>query len=179
MVDELELNAAQLRCLASPACNDVVRALRSLEQASATELAASVGRSPATVHYHLKCLMDCSLVREAFRRPTARKPEAIYELAATRLKLPQVAPDSAEGELARRAIIAGLRQTIRGYERAAIAQTGEERRIQVLRTQLRLKPEDAERFMEMIEAASKFAEEHRSDEGVLLHWSSVVYPEIL
>jgi DNA-binding transcriptional ArsR family regulator len=176
-MEELELSAAQMKCLASPMCNAVVQALRALGQASAAELAKSIGRSPATVHYHLRSLLECSLVREAGRRPTARKPEAVFELAAPRLKFPKVEPDSAEGELARRAVAAGLRQVIRGYEKAATDQTGKEGMLHVLRAQIRLKRADAERFLEMLEAASRFAEENRTEQGTLLHWSSVVYPD--
>ncbi len=178
LINELELSAAQLKCLASPACSDVLQALRSLGQASATELARSISRSPATVHYHLKSLLKCSLVREAFRRPAAKKPEAVFEIAASRLKFPKVDPGSVEGELTRRAVAAGLRQVIRGYERAATAQMDEGVRIQVLRAQIRLKPADAKLFLEMIESASKFADEHRDEESALMHWSSVVYPEL-
>ena len=70
-MNELELTASQLKCLASPTCNDVLQALRALGEASAAEVARRVHRSPATIHYHLKCLVECGLVREAYRRPDA------------------------------------------------------------------------------------------------------------
>lgn len=177
-MDEIQLSAAQLKCLASPACNDVLQALRAMGQASAREIAGRLNRSPATVHYHMKCLIDCGLVREAFRRPTKRKPEAVFELVSTRLRLPRVAPDSEEGVLARQAVAAGLRQVMRGYEKAAASPTVG-RPPHVLRAQIRLQPADLERFLEMLEAASRFANEHRVEDAPLMHWSSVVYPEVL
>ena len=175
-MNELELNVSQLKCLASPACSTVVQALMALHQASATDIARAISRSPATVHYHLNSLLDCSLIREAFRRSTARRPEAVYEFVAGDLKLPAAEPHSVEGALTRRAVIAGLRQVMRGYESAAKAPRTEDAITHVLRAQIRLSAEDAQRFIGMLEAASKFAADNRLDEGALLHWCSILYP---
>ena len=177
-MDTVELTLPQLKCLASPACNAIYVALRGLGQASAAEIGRSVGRSPATVHYHVKCLLESGLVREAFRRPTTRKPEAVFEPAAQRVRLPKTGPDSGVSEYARRAVVAGLRQVMRGYERAARETSEESGGIHVLRAQLRLKPADLDRFVEMIEAASKFAEANRTEEEAITHWSSICYPDI-
>jgi len=177
-MDTVELTLPQLKCLASPACSAIYAALRALGQASAAEIGRSVGRSPATVHYHVKCLLESGLVREAFRRPTMRKPEAVFEPVTQRLRLPKPDPETGVNEYARRAVVAGLRQVMRGYERAARETSEDSRGIHVLRAQLRLKPADLDRFLEMLEAASKCAEENRAEEEPLTHWSSVCYPDI-
>ena len=82
MVEEIILDAEQLRCLSSPPCNQMLHTLRTLERASASEAAKAIGKSPATAHHHLKTLQSHGLVEEALRRPTARKPEVVYQLAA-------------------------------------------------------------------------------------------------
>lgn len=177
MEEELVLTAEQLKCLTSPACNDVVVALRTLEPASATEIASKLDRSPATVLYHLRRLLDCSLVREVGRRPTARKPEAVFALAARRFRLPEPKPGSPEEMYQHQAVLAGLRRVMRGYEKAASAAPSGERSLQVIRAQIRLTPEDTKRFLQMIESASQFAEENRAEEAPILHWSSILYPD--
>ncbi len=176
-MEELVLSARQLECLASPACSDVVEALRTLEPASATEIARKIKRSPATALYHLRRLLECSLIREAGRRPTARRPEVVFALAATRLRLPESAPGSPEEIFTRRAVVAGLRRVIRGYERAAAAPPADETTFQVIRAQVRLSPENADRFLELIESANRFAEKNRAEGAPVLHWTSVLYPD--
>ena len=167
-----------LKCLASPACNDVVRALRSLGQGTASEVGAAINHSAATAHYHLKQLLKCGLVKEAGKRPSARKPVVVFEIAAKRLKLPRVIPGSVESEYARRAVMAGLREVMRGYEKAAKSITPDYCPMQILRAEIRLSEQDERIFLELLESASRFANANRIEEGRVLNWSSVVYPNV-
>jgi hypothetical protein len=138
-----------------------------------------VGRSPESVHYHVKALVRAGLAREAFKRPTPKKPETVYEPVGRDLKLPR--PDSGpeNAALIRKAVSAGFRQSARGYLRAAeAAQTRKElrQRLHVIRMNVRLAPEDVEEFLKRIEAVSEFAQQHRDEAGEKLVWSSLVYP---
>lgn len=149
--------------------------------ASARELAEEMGRTPASTHYHVKELLAAGLIREQGRRPTARKPEAIYEPAEKTYQLPNLVEHPELAPITRRAVAAGLRNTIRGYEAAATkAQEDHDLRayMQLIRAAVRLSPDDAQTFMELIEKASRFAREHDSKVGVRLHWSSLVFPYV-
>ena len=76
---------------------------------------------------------------------------------------------------------AGFRQSARGYLKAAESADREphvRKRMQVIRMNIRLKPEDIPVLMEMIEAVVKFADEHKSADGERLAWSSILYPPV-
>lgn len=167
----MTLTPEQLECLASPACSSVFRALRALGRASANEIASKVERSAATVIYHLRRLEDSGLIAVVERRAARRKPEAVYEPASAAFELPE---GDEMRDLRVRAVQAGLRHAMRGWEKASRIDSGS---MQVIQAQIRLKPDDQAKFEAMIEEASRFAKEHESEEGVLHHWSSVVYPE--
>ena len=136
-----------------------------------------MGRSPEALHYHLVALKRVGLIREAFRRPAPKKPEAVYEPVHRSLRLPgREAP--AARRLVRKAVLAGMRATMRGFEAASIRAEQEpagRSYSHVIRANVHLSDEDAREFMEMLEAASRFALEKRRDDGVRMQWSSILY----
>ncbi len=174
MIEHLVLNEAQLACLASPACNEIVQALRLMKTASATDLARVVEKTPATVHYHLKCLLKVEMVEIESSRATLRRPEAVFALVAKRFSLPNPATDPSVSELASRAVLAGIRQVMRGFSKLA-SKSGVQRH--VIRSHCRLSPEDTKTLMQMISEASDFASSRQDPKGEVVHWSSVLYSE--
>lgn len=166
------LTPEQLECLASPACSGVFFAVRSLGKATAKEVGAKTNRSPATVLYHLGRLTQTGLVHVVEKRAAVRKPEAVFEATSQRFELPR---DAETKRLRVKTVQAGLRQAIRGWERAAEEDAGP---AHVITTQCRLSAEDAREFERLIEKAASFVRERESSEGILIHWSSVVYPDV-
>lgn len=147
-------------------------------EASARDLAEAIGKSAETMHYHLKALLAADLIEEAYRRPSIKKPEIVYRAPAVRIHIPASLPKELRG-ISRKAIVTGVRASIRGFESASLAadETPELRKnIHVIRANMRLKPDDAKRFFELVDEAVQFAKEHESDEGQRLQWSSLVYP---
>ena len=176
---KITLNERQLACLASPARNEVLAQLRSLGQGSASEVAKAVSKKPQAVHYHLKALVAAGLAEVAFRRPSPKKPEAVYRPVGDSLELPRLDAVPEVAALTRKAVRAGLSATARGYLRAAeLAETDAAVRshMHLLRMNLRLSAQDAKDFLAMIEAAQQFASARRSESGIRLVWSSAVYP---
>lgn len=162
------LTTEQLRCLASPVRNEVYSTLRSLGRASVREIAESLGRKPASIHYHVGALETAGLIREVDRRAGPRRPEAIFESALAGAQLPNT--DNPEiSKLVRGAVLARLRQSMRQFERAAIE--GRSPRA-IVSASLRLKPEDVATFEAMLEAAAQFAIQARSPEGTPILWTS-------
>jgi predicted ArsR family transcriptional regulator len=171
MIDEIVLDARQLRCLAAPVSSQTLSVLRSLGEAPATIVAENLDRAPATALYHLRKLERVGLAAMIERRATARRPEAIYAPSARIFTLPS--PASQVEDLVIKAVLAGVREAMRGFAAAA----GRNHK-HVLRCQMRLKEEDASHFVNLLEAASRFAIEHQcSSGGIRLGWSSLVYPE--
>jgi len=169
-MSESVLTNDQLRCLASPARNDVLVALRAVGPASTKEVAARVGRSPEATHYHLKALFDVGLIQVVGRRPAPKKPETIYACVSTRLKLPT---DSESRELRKKAVEASIRQALRGYLAAKASNANEK---QIVRTTVRLSNDDRERFFALISEALAFAETHSKADAPLCSWLSLAYP---
>ncbi len=178
MTDVVVLGEEQLACLASPVRNAALMRLRQVGQASARELGESLGKSTEAMHYHMKALLKVGLIREAFKRPAPKKPESVYEPIGRNLRLPPPNSSPALRALSRKAVLAGLRQTSRGFQ--AASERGDvdavvASRTHVIRANLSLTDADYETFLGMLQAASRFAEEHRTDSGSRLHWSSIAY----
>ncbi len=175
------LTSAQLACLASPARSDVFTALRSLGASTVNELAAATGRPPASIHFHVKGLLAANLMRLVERRRTLRRPEAVYEITAAAYRLPDVRKHPESAPLVRRAVTAGLRQTIRGYELAAAEAANRpeaDLNIQVIRAAVRLRPHDMDIFLSLLNQAAEMARSAEVPDGVRMNWSSVVYPDL-
>jgi DNA-binding transcriptional ArsR family regulator len=179
------LTPDQLRALASPVRNEVYVRLRARGRASAADLGRELAKSPESVHYHLRLLERSGLIREAFRRPTQRKPESVYEPTALRVRLPDPRRSPKVAELNRRAVLAGMRMVMRGYAAASERAEKEPARagmIHAIRLNLRLGRRDAKEFFRRIEELARFADERRAPEGegegkiTRLHWHSIVYP---
>jgi predicted ArsR family transcriptional regulator len=169
MVDLIVLNATQLEVLASLSASEVLTCLHSLGRGSATAVAKKLGKSPATALYHLRRLESVGLADTVDKRATSRRPESIYSPAAARIKL----PDTDSEGLITKAVLAGIRDAMRGF-----AATKEREFKHVIRTQMRLSPADTQAFFAMLDAASRFAADRQMTEGgIHLHWNSVAYPD--
>lgn len=179
MPDVLVLNADQLRCLASPLRNEVLTRLRVMGQGSARELGDAVGKGTEAVHYHLKQLESVGLVKPLFKRPAPKKPETVYGPVGDRLNLPSVEGDPELDQLARNVVLTGMRQVMRGYEKAATKALSDPTvrpNLLVQRTNVKLGTEDLVRFRHMLTELQKFLDEHRDEAGTRVHWHSILYP---
>ncbi|MEI8283043.1 MAG: helix-turn-helix domain-containing protein [Armatimonadota bacterium] len=180
MTDSAILTADQLKCLASPVRNDVFVAIRTLGQASAADIAKARGLSPETVHFHLKGLAKVNLIKPCGHRPTARRPEELFETTAPSYRLPDTTGDPDLASIVRNTVSSGIRRAIRGYEKAAKSPEGKAKAtdgFQVIQARIRLSPDDQREFMALIEQAVQFAKERECSNGIPLNWTSLVFPE--
>jgi predicted ArsR family transcriptional regulator len=174
---ELKLNAEQMLCLTSPVRNQLYAHLRARGQATVAELAKDMGRSPESVHYHVKELLKAGLITEAFRRPAPRKPEVVYESAAKNISLPKPDETPELRAASMHMVLSGLKVVAKGYRNALLQENPRARRYtHVLRTVVTLSEKDAEEFIQRLEDAVRFATEHSTEEGVELQCSTVVFP---
>lgn len=161
--------------------NEVFFALRSLGPSSVAELAEALGKSPEALHYHVRALVKADLIRVSGVRPTKRKPEAVFEPLHRDLRLPDPAHNPDVSAANRKAVLAGIRQTTRGFEAATLAAELDPRlrqNMHVIKTALRLLPDDAKRIRALIEEAARLAKTLEHPQGDRLHWSSMFFPEV-
>ena len=180
MPDSAILTAEQLKCLASPVRNEVFAAIRVLGQASAADVAEARGLSPEAVHFHLRGLAKANLIKSCGQRPTARRPEALFETTALSYRLPDTTGDPDLALIVRHTVSSGFRRAVRGYERAAKLAVGKAEAndgFHVIQARIRLNPDDQREFMALIERAVQFAKESESPDGMPLNWTSLVFPE--
>jgi len=78
---------AQVRALASPARQEVVDALVAAGPCSVAELAAHTGRAPDSLYFHVNRLVKVGLVVEQARRPTGKRPAAVFDVPGRPLTL--------------------------------------------------------------------------------------------
>ncbi|HEY3637233.1 MAG TPA: helix-turn-helix domain-containing protein [Rhizomicrobium sp.] len=76
------LSQSQLESLTSPARLAIVQRLEIDKQATARELAHSMGRSVTSLYHHLKELEDVGVLRVVGERKGPRRPEAVYAMVA-------------------------------------------------------------------------------------------------
>ena len=61
--------------------HDIIAALANDPNSSARELAARLHRPVTGLYRHLDLLLEAGLIRESGRRPSSKRPEALYALA--------------------------------------------------------------------------------------------------
>lgn len=111
------LDRAQLRCIASPVRHDMVDHLSAHGVMSIRELAASIGRKPASIYHHLKRLLEVGLVEETGTRLANRRIEKLYATPSRRMRLNRALQEARHDDEMDE-IVAGLcRQTARDFSR--------------------------------------------------------------
>ncbi len=114
--------AHQLRVLADPGRPAIFEAMCELAPCGAAELAGRLGRSPESLHYHLRKLLDIGLIRIVDRRPTGGRKRTVYDLVARMLKLETVGGDRAFRKAKADGATTFLRLTDRQMREAILAE---------------------------------------------------------
>src|SRR4051812_9029350 len=87
------LNKEQVKCLSSEARNEVLSAIRLLGQATVKEIAAKIGRSIETTHYHVREMARLGLLVVVGQRPTGKRLKSVYAAASPRFVFPLASQD--------------------------------------------------------------------------------------
>lgn len=154
----------QIRALSGPVQHQIVATLERVGPSTAKELAGHIGLAAESVYYHLRKLKRAGLLVETDRRPTSRRPEAVYALPGSELVL-----DSSGGGAGVLAAMAGFQRSLmttatRLYERALSAgelvQRGKRRNLCVIQVQGRLRPAQLGELNRRLEDIAEFVAEH-------------------
>lgn len=76
---------ATLRAIRSPVRHEIVEALDRLGASSVAEIAGELGRKAASLYYHIHDLTDAGILIEVGKKPSARRTESVYDLAAEKV----------------------------------------------------------------------------------------------
>ncbi|HSD68984.1 MAG TPA: helix-turn-helix domain-containing protein, partial [Woeseiaceae bacterium] len=109
------LREDQLRCLTSPIRHDMVDHLSAHGVMSIKELAASIGKKPASIYHHLKQLIEVGLVQEVGSRLVNRRHEKLYATPSRRMRLNRALADRSNSKVMRDIVDALCRQTARDF----------------------------------------------------------------
>ena len=115
-----------LAALTSPLRLEIVDWFQAEKQLSIREVAERLGRKPSSVTYHVRCLEEVGVLVEVDRRPSGRRHEAVYALAAPDVQIGDASGES-DAERARldehriRTLRTLLRQAEREYAQATRA----------------------------------------------------------
>ena len=151
---------AELRAIASPPRQRLVSAFEALGDASVRELAAYLGRRPASLYFHLEKLMEAGLVVEVGSRPAAHRREQVYRLIARRLSLRGNLGDPEYGEaladLGRSIARASERDYVRAIEDGHAHLRGPQRNLALHHYHVHLRPRDRQRFVQLLDELADF-----------------------
>jgi DNA-binding transcriptional ArsR family regulator len=78
----------ELDALSSPIRARLIQCLELFGPSTILQLAERMDRKPSALYHHLARLVDAGLVLSAGMRPSARRPSAVYRLAARRFVVP-------------------------------------------------------------------------------------------
>ncbi|MCA8902600.1 MAG: helix-turn-helix transcriptional regulator [Hyphomonas sp.] len=81
------LREDQLDVLTSPVRSDIIDHLVGQGPMSIKQLAASLGRQPSSIYYHIELLHKVGLIVEAGTQVSNRRTEVLYQTSAPRMRL--------------------------------------------------------------------------------------------
>ncbi len=169
----MELTRAQLECLVSPLRKRILQEVVAAERTTATQLAPRVGVPLKRLYHHLNQMVGVGLLNVVETVQGRGKPERHYSPADTRFTLPE---DPASRSLVADEVAATLRLAEKEHRQALLTNDGP---LDILRTVVRLTPEEAEELGEAIRAALQRAKSRSSPEKPLqLAVTTLIAPTI-
>lgn len=179
-ISELE----QIEALVSPVRGLLLSTLCSSGPCSVGDLARLVGRKPRALYYHLDALVACGLVKEVGSRPTRRRQETLYDAIADTVMIDEGIRDDPEWmDAHRRAVGATLRQAMRTYDSALLAQPKDEEggpcELRMQSMQAQLTPAGLKRVRKKVEELLEVMREERSKHDGIFYSMAVTLAPVV
>lgn len=165
------LNDRQLECLTSPARADVLEVLAERGPLSIAEMGEALRRTPHSLYYHVRRLLECELIRVRDTRISGTREEAVYEAISRNFKLDRSTGKSAYRERANKALRSALRRAEREF-----AGTDEFELTRMLRLTVALSTEDGEELRRRLSELGSWARSREQEEGERYSITGVVVP---
>ncbi|MFH1502764.1 MAG: helix-turn-helix domain-containing protein [Candidatus Eisenbacteria bacterium] len=162
-------DARTVRALRTPVRQEILGAFERLGAGSVKDVAAELGRAPASLYYHIHELEEVGLIEELGRRDAGRRTEAVYGPTAERIVLDRGETSKAfveaVADLNRAALRTAERELAAALAPARTRKVPPAESVSLLRLTSRLKPADAARARKMLQDVAEFMAE-RDDAGV-------------
>ncbi len=113
--------AKEIAAVVSPLRLEILDVLSGMGPSSVAEIAATLGRAPDSLYYHVKALARCGLVLGAGERRRGRHREALYETVAREMRLTYAPQSPANVRGVTRVAGSMLRLAQRDFRRALAA----------------------------------------------------------
>lgn len=108
----------QLTALTSASRQEILDVLTQMGAASVAELAATLGRPPDALYYHLRILLRAELVENVGNRKTGRRQEALFRAVARDLRIDYDSARRSHEKTLTAVVGSMLRLGIRDFRRA-------------------------------------------------------------
>ncbi|MBK7403963.1 MAG: helix-turn-helix transcriptional regulator [Phycisphaerales bacterium] len=171
----------QIAALASPARQEIVDAVEAGGPCSVGQIAELLGRRQDGLYYHVRHLLKVGLLVEVDKRPTARRDEAVYDVAARPMQIryePKQARNAAE---VTRVVASMLRLAHRSFaeamRRGDARVRGPLRNLRAARLKAWLTEEDTREINNHVRAIWTIARRGRRPGAALHSITFVVTPE--
>jgi len=151
--------AVQLDAVASPIRCQVVDELSVNGPSSVRQIAARMQRSSESLYYHIKMLVDVGIVVLDRTRRTGRRVEAVYRLAAPKMRIDSKSRSKDYLDALARACSALMRLAERNYraalQRGGFVLEGRQRDLAVRQYNLRLDPDSLAQMNALLDRLPK------------------------
>jgi predicted transcriptional regulator len=148
------LSQEQTSCLVSPLRQELLGAFIRFGPAAVDEIAQKLGRRAKSLYYHVDLMERVGLLRKVGERPTAKRPEALYDAVSERVLF-----DPSHEEEVRKSVQGLVRMVGRELGRVFPAQEPA-----VIRITSRLSPADRDELVRKLENLAQWAKSRDNPE---------------
>ncbi|MEZ5954685.1 MAG: helix-turn-helix domain-containing protein [Hyphomonas sp.] len=177
------LRQDQLEVLASTVRSDIIDHLVGRGPMSIKQLAASLGRQPSSIYYHMEMLQKVGLIVEAGTQVSNRRTEVLYQTPAPRIRMKKAIRNPDNHELIGKMVGVLNRQSQRDFEQGlmhpAMQSEGPHRNLGFFRLINRPSPESLEEINGHLDRIAEILWEERdmSQPLVALAWTLAPLPD--
>lgn len=157
----------QLTALTSAARQEILDVLTQMGTASVAELAATLGRPPDALYYHLRILVRAKLAENVGHRKAGRRQEALFRAVASELRIDYELSRRSHKKTLTAVVSSMLRLGVRDFRNAvrneAVIVAGKHRELWALRRTGWLTKTD---LVEIVESVERLAQSVARPSGI-------------
>ncbi len=157
-------DAATVRALRTPIRQEILGALERLGGGSVKEVAAELGRAPASLYYHIHELANAGLIKEIGKQVAGRRTEAVYQPVAERIVIDRGGRSrpfvEALADLHRATLKTTERELMSALNPKRTREVPPDESVLLLRLTARLKPADVRQARGKLRDLAEFLAEH-------------------
>lgn len=174
------LREDQLECLSSTVRTDIIDHLVGRGPMSIKQLAASLGRQPSSIYYHIDMLQKVGLIIEAGTQVSNRRTEVLYQTPAPRIRLKKAIPNPKNHDAINKMVGVLSRQSQRDFAQGLthpdMRADGPERNLGFFRLINRPSPESLQEINRHLDRIAEILWEERDMDQPLIAFAWTMAP---